>query len=81
VERPKKNEKNRYELASKIVSSWSREDLEDYVIREFDADYRDGVGCFEEHWDDFKDSFKWSKEMLEGITGNQQTKEALEGRR
>jgi|GEM_PF-4684340 len=60
---PENNEKNRLELAVKILSSWSREDLEDYIIREFNADYRDGLGCFEEHWDVFKDDFKWSEEL------------------
>jgi hypothetical protein len=64
---PENNEKNRLELAANIVSSWSREELEDYIIREFEADYRDGLGCFEEHWGDFKGSFEWSQELRESM--------------
>jgi len=64
---PENNEMNRLELAAKIVSSWSREELEDYVIREFDADYRHAPDIFEETWDDFKDSFDWSEELSASI--------------
>jgi len=62
---PENTEKNRFELAGNIVDTWSMEDLREYVIRELESDYRDGLGCFEEHWDDFKDSFEWSENMVE----------------
>jgi len=80
---PENNDSNRYELASKILSGWSREDLEAYVITEFVDDYRDGLGCFEEHWDDFKDSFDWSEDLRESMKKEvpNETKEAQEARK
>ena len=78
---PENNGENRFELASKIVSLWSREDLEAYAVQAFEDDYRYEPDIFDETWYDLKDDFEWSPQMLEGVTDNQQTKEALEGRR
>ena len=78
---PENNGENRFELASKVASGWSRENLEAYVIQALEDDYRYAPIIFDETWDDHKDSFEWSPQMLEGITDNQQTKDALEGRR
>ena len=64
---PENNGKNRYELASKILSGWSREDLEEYVITQFVDDYRYYPDIFEETWDDFKDSFEWSAELRDSM--------------
>ena len=64
---PDNNDNNRYELASKILSGWSREDLEEYVITQFVDDYRHAPDIFEETWDDFKDSFEWSEELRESM--------------
>ena len=64
---PENNEKNRFELATNVVDTWSLEDLQEYVIRTLESDYGDGVGCFEEDWDSFKDSFEWSEELCESI--------------
>ena len=50
---PKNNGENRYELAAKILSGWSREDLEEYVINQFVDDYRYSPDIFDETWDDF----------------------------
>ena len=61
---PKNNGENRYELAAKILSGWSREDLEEYVINQFVDDYRYSPDIFDETWDDFKDSFEWSEGLL-----------------
>ena len=64
---PENNEKNRLELASKILSGWSREDLEVYVTTQFVDDYRHAPDIFDETWDDFKDSFEWSEELRDSI--------------
>ena len=64
---PENNDNNRYELASKILSGWSREDLEEYVTTQFVDDYRHAPDIFEETWDDFKDSFEWSEELRDSI--------------
>ena len=61
---PKNNGENRYELAAKILSGWSREDLEEYVVNQFVDDYRYSPDIFDETWDDFKDSFEWSEGLL-----------------
>ena len=61
---PENNDENRYELAVKILSGWSREDLEEYVINQFVDDYRYSPDIFDETWDDFKDSFEWSEGLL-----------------
>jgi hypothetical protein len=79
---PKNDDENRFELASKIASGWSREDLEAYVIQALEDDYRYAPIIFDETWDARKDSFEWSPQMLEGATDDYwQTKDALEGRR
>ena len=67
---PQNNDDNRYELASKILSGWSREDLEAYVITQFVDDYRELPGEFEETWNDFKDSFEWSQKLLRSVGDN-----------
>lgn len=64
---PENNEKNRLELAGKIVSGWSREDLEEYAMRELEDGYRVDNLYFEEEWDNFRDSFDWSEELRESI--------------
>ena len=51
-------------MAAKILSGWSREDLEEYVINQFVDDYRYSPDIFDETWDDFKDSFEWSEGLL-----------------
>ena len=61
---PKNNGENRYELAAKILSGWSREDLEEYVVNKFVDDYSYSPDIFEETWDDFKASFEWSEGLL-----------------
>jgi len=64
---PENNEKNRRELASKFVSTWSLEDLRDYVANEYADNFKHDEGEFEEIWEDFKDSFEWSGELCESI--------------
>ena len=64
---PKNNDENRYELAAKILSGWSREDLEEYVITQLVDDYRYAPDIFDETWDDFKDSFEWSERLLSTV--------------
>jgi hypothetical protein len=64
---PENNEKNRFELAENIISTWSLEDLREYAIREFESDYRAEPSFFEEEWDDFKDSFEWSAELRDSM--------------
>ena len=64
---PENNEKNRRELASKYVSTWSLEDLRDYVANEYAANFKHDEGEFEGIWDDFKDSFEWSEKMCEDM--------------
>ena len=64
---PENNHNNRTELAEKIVSSWSREELADYVAKAFYDDYYMAPDIFDETWDDFKDSFEWSEELRERI--------------
>jgi len=60
---PENNEKNRFELATNVVDTWSLEDLREYVIRELESDYRADQSYFEEEFDNFKDSFEWSEEL------------------
>lgn len=67
---PENNKKNRTELAEKIASSWSREELEDYVAKAFYDDYYMAPDIFDETWDDFKDSFEWSEELRESMKKN-----------
>ena len=64
---PENNEKNRFELAAKIVSGWSREDLEEYVLRELEDGFRVDNLYFEGEWDNRKDSFEWSEELRESM--------------
>ena len=64
---PENNEKNRFELATKIVSTWDREDLEEYVLRELEDGYRVDNSYFEEEYDNFKDSFEWSEELRDSM--------------
>ena len=64
---PENNDENRYELAVKILSGWSREDLEEYVINLFVDDYRYSPDIFDETWEDFKDSFEWSERLLSTV--------------
>ena len=64
---PENNGENRYELAAKILSGWSREDLEEYVINQFVDDYRYSPDIFDETWEDFKDSFEWSERLLSTV--------------
>jgi hypothetical protein len=66
--RPENNDDNRYELASKILSAWSREDLEAYLITQFVDDYRYSPDIFDDSWDDFKGSYDWSPELKQTIT-------------
>jgi len=60
---PENNEKNRFELATNVVDTWSLEDLREYVIRELESDYRADQSYFEEEFDNFEDSFEWSEEL------------------
>jgi len=64
---PENNEKNRRELASKVISTWSLEELRDYVAAEFVDNFKHDELEFEGTWDDFKDSFEWSEELRESI--------------
>ena len=64
---PENNEKNRRELASKFVSTWSEEDLRDYVVSQYADNFKHDELEFEGVWDDFKDSFDWSQELRESI--------------
>jgi hypothetical protein len=64
---PENNENNRRELASKYVSTWSLEDLRDYVVKEFADNFKHDEGEFEGTWEDFKDSFEWSEELRESM--------------
>ena len=64
---PENNEKNRHELASKIISTWSLEDLRDYVAAEYVDNFKHDELEFEGMWEDFKDSFEWSEGMLEKV--------------
>ena len=67
---PENNHLNRFELATKIASSWSREELEIYVARQFESDYRADQSYFEEEFDNFKDSFEWSAELRDSMKEN-----------
>mgnify|MGYP003627431870 CR=1 FL=1 len=64
---PENNEKNRRELASKYVSTWSVEELRDYVAGEYSDNFKHDEGEFKAIWDDFEESFEWSEELREGI--------------
>jgi len=64
---PENNEKNRRELASKFISTWSLEDLRDYVAAEYTDNFKHDEEEFEATWEDFKDSFEWSETMLNTI--------------
>ena len=64
---PKNNMQNRVELATCVVDTWSLEDLKEYVISQFEADYRMAPDIFEDTWDDYKDSFDWSIDLLESV--------------
>jgi len=64
---PENNEKNRRELASKFISTWSLEDLRDYVAAEYTDNFKHDEGEFEATWEDFKDSFEWSEALLNTI--------------
>jgi len=65
--RPENNEANRRELAINFVSTWSVEDLRDYVVNEYADNFKHDEGEFEGTWDDFKDSFEWSEELRESM--------------
>jgi len=67
---PENNEKNRHEVATKILSGWDREALEAYVRDALVDDYSYAPDIFEETWDDIKDSFEWSEELCESIKKN-----------
>lgn len=60
---PENNAKNRFELATNVVDTWSLEDLRDYVMNELESDYRNQQDYFESTWDDYKTSFEWSEEL------------------
>ena len=64
---PENNKKNRRELAEKIVSLYDVDDLREYVINVFTEDYSHDDDDFRYAWQDFKDSFEWSKELCESM--------------
>jgi len=64
---PENNERNRCEIASKFVSTWSIEDLRDFVAAEYADNFKHDEGEFEATWDDFKESFEWSDELRESM--------------
>ena len=64
---PENNAKNRFELATNVVDTWSLEDLRDYVMNELESDYRNQQDYFESTWDDYKTSFEWSEELRESM--------------
>ena len=64
---PENNPLNRFELATKIVSGWSREELEDYVMNQLESEYRASQEYFESTWADYKTSFEWSAELRDSM--------------
>jgi len=67
---PQNNDDNRRELASKFVSTWSVEELRDFVAAEFADNFKHDEGEFEAVWSDFKDSFEWSDKLLGSVGDN-----------
>ena len=83
---PENNAENRCELATKVVSSWSEEEVRYYAASQFENDYRIAPDTFDETWEDYKDSFEWSEELRDSIKKDDaieqwQIEDALYGRR
>ena len=64
---PENNEKNRFEVATKVVSTWDVEDLRQIAVHGLIDDYQKDEEFFAEEFDNFRDSFEWSQELRESM--------------